>query len=284
MGQVIATLNEKGGTGKTVLAVNLAVGLLAAGKTVLVIDEDKMNGASDWLGAKESPGLADCLAKRIPLSQMIQVTPAGVDVVSSGGTKLDGQKKIIAAETGSHLALSRIFDPVLERYDFIIIDTKGGWDDLTLATGWVANAFILPVIPEAAAIKGTISIIRDMNAHLKALGAIAYPANLGFVVSNAAKKAAHRVGLETLQRLESNHGVSIFAEIIKSSNIASNAQMAKEPVFLHSPKSQLAKSFAAIAAEVVAKMKKVGDSPWQAIARLQPADADVMGLEIDEIY
>lgn len=55
-GQVIAIVNQKGGTGKTTLALNLAAGLARRGSTA-VIDADPQRSISQWIaiGAKQNP-------------------------------------------------------------------------------------------------------------------------------------------------------------------------------------------------------------------------------------
>jgi chromosome partitioning protein len=55
--KIIATLNEKGGTGKSTIATNLATALHRRGKRVVLIDADPQGTARDWRAA--SPEGAD---------------------------------------------------------------------------------------------------------------------------------------------------------------------------------------------------------------------------------
>lgn len=57
MARVIAVINQKGGTGKTTLAFNLAGGLARRGRT-LVLDGDPQGSATQWAGLAADPDTA----------------------------------------------------------------------------------------------------------------------------------------------------------------------------------------------------------------------------------
>jgi chromosome partitioning protein len=52
---IIAVINQKGGAGKTTIALNLAAALAAEDKRVLLIDADPQQTAQDWAAVRQTP-------------------------------------------------------------------------------------------------------------------------------------------------------------------------------------------------------------------------------------
>ena len=66
--RTVALLARKGGTGKTTLAVHLAVLAAESGRRVLLVDTDPQRSAGDWWRVRKTddPQLVECAAKRVP--------------------------------------------------------------------------------------------------------------------------------------------------------------------------------------------------------------------------
>jgi len=129
---VIVVGNEKGGAGKSTIAIHLVTGLLHAGATVAVIDLDLR---------QKSVGRF-CENRRAWLAAHPDVTlPEPVLVNLS-----DDDKRLHKAPADEALAAFRAaFDGAARAVDFILIDTPGGDTPLSRAAHGKADLIVTPM-------------------------------------------------------------------------------------------------------------------------------------------
>ena len=105
--KIIALVNNKGGVGKTTSSVNLAAGI-AAGKRVLLIDLDAQGSASLSLGltrADLTPGSAEVLLEGLPIREAIRPSSVkGLDILP-GSMALASADLVLSAVAGREVVL-----------------------------------------------------------------------------------------------------------------------------------------------------------------------------------
>jgi chromosome partitioning protein len=91
---IIAVLSQKGGSGKTTIATNLAVAIKKTGKRVVLVDTDDQGSARDWACVTDQPEVEVIALDRPGMVQNVKKIIADV-IVIDGSAKLNQ----IAAET-----------------------------------------------------------------------------------------------------------------------------------------------------------------------------------------
>lgn len=120
----ILTASQKGGVGKTIVAINITAALRAAGYEVLIIDTDVANPSiGPLLGMRDTgPGYAEVLEGKNKIEEtQIVCEPSGFYIIPAGG-------KGEAINPNSD-QLNKFYSQVLKmNFDFVIVDTPPGTD------------------------------------------------------------------------------------------------------------------------------------------------------------
>lgn len=144
MAKVITITLRKGGSGKTTTAVNLASGLSKHGKKVLLLDLDPQANATVSLGidATNTPNISDVLEGTKQIHHVINDPTAGFDLIPSN-PYLARLEPTLESNPAQYVNIIKdLIDPLLPRYDYILIDTPPSEGMLTI-TALIASDYAL---------------------------------------------------------------------------------------------------------------------------------------------
>lgn len=163
---VIAVSCLSGGSGKTTTALNLAIMLSDLGKT-LVIDFDPQGNLSQWLGYPDlsnEPTIAETIlpdSDRLSIKEIIKPPKTedrkGRLFLAPGDYSLSHAAEMIAPAPGRERFLLRALKPVLEDYEFIVIDTPPAKGILTYNGILAADFLVIPTECTDKGVRGAVS-------------------------------------------------------------------------------------------------------------------------------
>jgi chromosome partitioning protein len=162
MTQTIAIGSEKGGVGKTTVALNLAFALAEQGRRVLLADLDPQGGIGHALSRADAElvGLAEVLGGELePEAAVLPTKQATLSLLPRG--RLDPVDapdfELALHERG---VLSRVLERVKERFDYVVLDTPSGTGLVTRAAFACADWVILPFQAEPLCLRSLARALR----------------------------------------------------------------------------------------------------------------------------
>lgn len=139
--------NQKGGVGKTMLAVHAAWFLAEAGARVLFVDLDPQGNASY--------SLAD--ARRAGGSSRLFFEPAAPVEDATGVTLFDGDRSLDRVDgdlATAVLNFRAVFAGLATHFDYAVLDTPPTWSGRNYAALMVASSLVSPIDLETYALQG----------------------------------------------------------------------------------------------------------------------------------
>jgi chromosome partitioning protein len=173
MGRVYTLVNQKGGVGKTTTAINMGAYLAYYGQRVLIVDLDPQANATSCLHIDKNSvrgGTYETLIGSSPATSYILHNPKLKLSILPSTPALTGAEIELVPELARESRLKKTLQPILDRYDYILIDCPPSLGLLTL-NGIVAaqNGALIPVQCEYLALEGLSQLTQTLNRVRSAL-------------------------------------------------------------------------------------------------------------------
>ena len=166
MAYVISIVNQKGGVGKTTTAVNLGAFLAKKRKKVLIIDLDPQGNATSGYGFEKASlenTVYDLLVNEEDIANVITNTNVkNVDMCPTN-INLAGAEVELVSAISRETILKRALEPVLDKYDYIIIDCPPSLGLLTINALTACEGVIVPIQGEYYALEGLAQLVDTIN-------------------------------------------------------------------------------------------------------------------------
>lgn len=254
--KVLSMCNQKGGVGKTTSSINLGAGLAELGRRVLIVDLDPQGALSAGLGIQsyeldttiynllvgDDVSTDDVIHRT--RTENLDVIPANID--------LSAAEIQLVSEVGREQALFRAIYPVMDRYDYILIDCQPSLGLLTVNALACSDGVIIPMECEFFSMRGlalltdTMDKVRHrLNPRLELTG---------ILVTLFDGRTLH--ARDVMERLMEAFGDNVFETVITRTVRFPETSVAGESILSWAPTSPGAQQYRQLACEVVERLER----------------------------
>lgn len=239
--KTFAVINQKGGTGKTTVSINLSARLAELGKRVLLVDADPQGNATSGSGIDKwgiSGGVLEVLSGAEAKKHLIHTKESGYWMLASN-MNLAAAEIDLSGDTRWQENLRTGLRPLREDFDFTFIDCPPSLGVLTVNALVAADRVLIPMQCEYFAMEGlsdlaaTVSRLRDgWNPSLSVAG----------IVRSMLDKR-NILARNISEELEKHFGDKVFSSVIGRNVRVAEAPSYGLPVLQHASSSSGAEGY-----------------------------------------
>ncbi len=255
MRRTIAIANQKGGVGKTTTAVNLAASLAQAGRKVLVVDIDPQANATSGLGFPRgtlNEGIYDALCGGRSVRELTQLTELPTLWLVPATPDLAGAEVELVSVDGRERRLAEVLQPVIDRYDYVIVDCPPSLGLLTVNALVAADAVVIPMQCEYYALEGLSNLVgtierikQGWNPRLEIEGILLTMVDPRMTLTQQVEG-----------EVRSHFDGKVYATTIPRNVRIAEAPSHGRPILLYDAGSRGSQSYLALAQEFIARAEK----------------------------
>ena len=251
---IVSVINQKGGVGKTTTVANLGAAFALAGHRVLLLDLDPQAHLSismDRLPEPGEPSVYTMLGGHHSLEEVVQST--GIPGLQIAPTNLDltGAETEFASEIGRESLLrDALAAAPASKADVVLLDCPPSLGLLSLNALVASQSVLIPLQAEFFALQGMAQLLdviervkRRLNPSLDLLG---------ILISMFQKQ--RNLSKEVVEELGRHFGDLVFATRLRMNVRLAEAPSHGTTIFEYAPESPGAADFAALGAEVAARL------------------------------
>lgn len=253
---IFCVTNQKGGVGKTTTAINLAAALSALGKSVLLIDLDPQGNATMGSGIDKNSAtfnLYHVLLGESTVEQACVKSESGGYDVLPANRELSGAEIDLIQMDQREQQLKIALQPVIGKYDFILIDCPPTLSLLTLNGLASANGVIVPMQCEYFALEGLSDLVntirrvhQNINPDLQLIGLLR-------VMFDTRVTLQQQVSAQ----IESHFGDKVFKTIVPRNVRLAEAPSHGMPGTVYDKNSRGAKAYMEFGNELIGLVRRV---------------------------
>lgn len=251
MTQTICIANQKGGVGKTTTAINLAAALAQAGKKTLLVDCDPQANATTGVGINKGDlekTLYHAMIGETETSEVVVET--GVDNLSilPSRVELSGFEVEMFGDAAKEQILKKRLGGLNTDYDYILLDCPPSLSLLTINAMSAADSMLIPLQSEFYALEGLGQLLETVKRIKQTLNPTLKVAGILITMFDQRTNLAYQVAEDAEK---------YFNDLVFKTKIPRNVRLGEAPSFglpilLYDPASAGAKSYLALANEIIA--------------------------------
>jgi len=254
--KIIALVNNKGGVGKTTSAVNLAAGIAAGKRRVLLVDLDAQGSASLSLGltrADLTPGTAEVILDGLPIREAIRPSSVkGLDILP-GSMTLASADLALSIVKGREVVLKDALTPILGDYDFAVLDCPPSLGLLTVNALTAADFFIIPLTPDYLSLEGLVNFMDAVEKIRSGIGGkVAAPLGILLTLADYRLNVTEEIG----RMIRGYYGRLVFKSEIRGNVRLKEAPSFGKSIFAYDNGSAGAEAYRELTKEVIQRINK----------------------------